>query len=182
MRIISGKYKGRIISAPKGHRTHPMSERMRGALFNSMGDINGLKVLDAYAGSGAVGIEAISRGASFVMFIDHDKNAFSTINSNIKKLNIDNAKVTKANVASWSDHNFETLFDIVIADPPYDSINEEHFIKLARNIKSGGLFVISLPKKSLFIPPGAFEEQFHKSYADGSIYILRNMDKVKKLY
>jgi len=171
VRIISGIHRGRIISAPKGHRTHPMSERMRGALFNSLGDISGLRVLDAYSGSGAVGIEAISRGASFVMFIDQDKNAFNTINSNIKLLGIENAKVTKANVASWSDHNFETVFDILIADPPYDSINNEHFAKLSRNIKDGGLFVLSLPKNSDFQLTEDFELKFYKSYADGSISI-----------
>ncbi len=171
MRIISGIYKGRIIAAPKGHRTHPMSERMRGALFNSLGDISGLRVLDAYAGSGAVGIEAISRGASFVMFIDQDKNAFNAINSNIKLLRIENAKATKANVASWSDHNFETVFDILIADPPYDSINSDHFTKLARNIKVGGLFVLSLPKKNNIKLTDEFEQKFNKSYADGSISV-----------
>ncbi len=179
MRIISGQYKGRIISRPKGHRTHPMSERMRGALFNSLGDISGLTVLDAYAGSGAVGIEALSRGASFVMFIDQDKNAFNAISNNINNLEIKNSKITRANIASWSDHNFETQFDIVIADPPYDAINLNHLMKLARNIKDGGIFVLSLPKNYLAEISENFEKKLQKSYADGSITIYLKQARQK---
>jgi 16S rRNA (guanine(966)-N(2))-methyltransferase RsmD len=179
VRIISGIYKGRIVNTPKGHRTHPMSERMRGALFNSLGDISGLTVLDAYAGSGAVGIEALSRGASFVLFVDQDKNAINSINSNVNNLNIINSKVTKANIASWSDHNFETQFDIVIADPPYDLINDNHLLKLTRNVRPEGIFVLSLPRKYKEFIHKDFEKKLHKSYADGSIAVYLKQSRQK---
>lgn len=174
MRIIAGKYKGQIISSPHGHKTHPMSERMRGAMFNTLGDITGLSCLDAFAGSGAVGLEALSRGASQVTFIDSDKNANQTINENIAKLKPNNVKSIKANSASWSDHNFETRFDIVIADPPYDHVIFEQLNKLTRNIKKGGLFILSVPKN---FPRPTFENLQiveDKSFADGSIVFYRS--------
>lgn len=173
MRIIAGKLKGQIIASPKGHKTHPMSERMRGALFNTLGDLAGLTLLDAYAGSGSVGIEAYSRGATRVLFIDSDKNAISTINQNLAKLNILSAKVTKANIASWSDHNYETTFNIVVADPPYNLINEQHILKITRNVKKNGLLVISIPKKYQEIELDGFSVISTKSFADGSFRIYQ---------
>ena len=70
MRIISGVLGGRVFKAPNGNKTHPMSEKIRGAMFNSLGDISGLTVLDAFSGSGAVAIEAFSRGAEHVVAVD----------------------------------------------------------------------------------------------------------------
>ncbi len=174
MRIISGIYKGQIIDSPKGHKTHPMGERMRGALFNTLGDITGLSVLDAFAGSGALGIEALSRGASSIVFLDSEKAAYISIAQNIKKLHITNSKLTQANCASWSDHNFETKFDIVLADPPYDHIVPEQLAKLVRNVKNSGLYVLSLPKN--YMRPGfeGFNIVGDKSYADGSLVFYKN--------
>lgn len=179
MRIISGIYKGQIISSPHGHKTHPMSERMRGAMFNTLGDITGLTFLDAYAGSGAVGIEALSRGASKVTFIDIDKNANQTIRENINKLKLENVKNIKANSASWSDHNFETRFDIVIADPPYDHIVVEQLNKLTRNMKPGGLFILSVPKNLARPNIENLQMVEDKSFADGSIVFYRYSQNTK---
>jgi 16S rRNA (guanine966-N2)-methyltransferase len=180
VRIIAGELKGQIISSPKGHKTHPMSERMRGSLFNTLGDISGLKILDAYAGSGSLGIEALSRGASYVLFIDSDKNAASVIMQNLGKLKLVGSKVTKANIASWSDHNFETTFDIVLADPPYNQVNENHFVKIGRNVGKNGLLVISLPKSYQKVSIENFAELVTKNFADGSIRIYQRMPKVSK--
>ncbi len=121
-----------------------------------------------------MGLEALSRGASQVTFIDSDKNANQTINENIAKLKPNNVKSIKANSASWSDHNFETRFDIVIADPPYDHIIFEQLNKLTRNIKKGGLFILSVPKN---FPRPTFENLQiveDKSFADGSIVFYRS--------
>ncbi|MCA9328933.1 RsmD family RNA methyltransferase, partial [Candidatus Saccharibacteria bacterium] len=76
MRVIAGEFKSRILKDPTGNRTHPMAEKVRGALFNSLGDITGLDVLDAFAGTGAVGIEALSRGAKRVWSVELDNDAF----------------------------------------------------------------------------------------------------------
>src|SRR3954464_3149409 len=88
MRIIAGRLGGRQFNSPKGHRTHPMSEKGRGALFNALGDISGLTVLDAFAGSGALSFEAISRRAASVLAIDSDKNAQRAIAENIASLGL----------------------------------------------------------------------------------------------
>jgi len=88
MQIIAGKFGGRQLATPRGNRTRPMSQRVRAALFNMLGDISGLSVLDAYAGSGALGLEAISRGAESALLIDIDHTAARTISDNIKALKL----------------------------------------------------------------------------------------------
>ena len=94
MRIIAGTLKGRIFAAPHTLRTHPMSDKARGALFNVLGDVEGMSVLDAFAGSGALGFEALSRGASHVTSIDKDRMAVKTIKNNAVELSVESrAKV-----------------------------------------------------------------------------------------
>lgn len=147
MRIITGKYGGRTFHEPKGHRTHPMSEKIRGALFNVLGDIEGLTFLDAYAGSGALGFEALSRGAKSVMAVEKDRHAIDTIKKSIAELKLGGKiKVTKANVAGWSIHKMESKFDVVMLDPPYEELHRDVLQKLIRrHVKSNGLAVLSWP-------------------------------------
>lgn len=175
MRIIAGKYKGQIISTPHGHKTHPMSERMRGALFNTLGDIDGLSVLDAYAGTGAVGIEALSRGARNATFIDNDNNANRTILENIKKLNIKNAKTIRANSASWSKLNQAEKFDLIFCDPPYDAINHDSLEQLITNLQLDGLFILSAPKSYERPTFSKLDILSDKSFADGSIIFYKKI-------
>ena len=103
MRIIAGKLGGRMFESPHSARTHPMSEKMRGALFNSLGDISGLAVLDAFAGTGACGFEAISRGAGSVLAIEHDTDAFKTIMRNIESLGLEEeVQAVRGRVNGWA--------------------------------------------------------------------------------
>ena len=88
MRVVAGFLGGQIFESPHGHRTHPMSEKVRGAIFSALGDIKGLNVLDAFSGSGALAIEAISRGAKTATAVEVDKRAHQVIQDNLKKLNI----------------------------------------------------------------------------------------------
>src|SRR5665213_4294431 len=123
MRIIAGSLGGRQFSSPRSNRTHPMSDKARGGLFNALGDINGLTILDAFAGSGALSFEAISRGAESVIAVDIDKNAYQAIQESITSLDLkDKVKVIRANISGWSDNNPDLLFDIVISTPPYDDL------------------------------------------------------------
>lgn len=146
MRIISGKLGGRQFHAPRGHKVRPMSDKMRGALFNILGDINGLTVLDAFAGSGALSFEAISRGADHVTAIEVDKTAHSQIRKNTKELGIkDELKAVRANAGSWSDNNPDVKFDIVLLDPPYDDLSHKLLTKLAKHAKPSSLVVLSYP-------------------------------------
>ncbi len=148
MRIISGRLGGLQIITPKGNRTHPMSERVRGALFNSLGDISNYEVLDAFAGTGALAFEAISRGADSVTAVDSDKNAVMAMKESIEKLGIaGSCHAIRANISGWSDNNPEQKFDLVFLDPPYDKLHMPLLEKISHHVASGGRLVISWPGK-----------------------------------
>ncbi len=149
VRLISGTYGGRIIDAPDTSRTHPMSERIRNAMFNSLGDeIKDAEVLDAFAGSGAVGLEALSRGAKSVLFLERDRIAQKVIDANITTLNCaDSAKLVRAPVAAWSEKNKDKLFDIIFADPPYHDMQLSTVSRLFSHLKPGGTMILSQPGK-----------------------------------
>ncbi len=146
MRIISGTLGGRVFEAPRGHKTHPMGDKQRGALFNTLGDINDLTVLDLYAGSGALSFEAISRGATRATAVELDKTAQEAIAHNIHSLGLED-KVTLASsrVASWSKKHITDWYDVVLCDPPYDRVLENSVQKLTTHIARGGIFVLSWP-------------------------------------
>lgn len=147
MRIIAGKLGKRTFLAPRGHKTHPMSESMRGALFNTLGDIDGLGVLDAFSGSGAMSFEAISREARQSVAIEVDKSAHRVITDNIKTLNLDGqVKAIRANLAGWSKNNQDALFDVIIADPPYNDVRQSLLNILPHHLNKDGVVVVSLPK------------------------------------
>lgn len=124
-----------------------MSDKVRGALFNALGDIVGLTILDAFAGSGALSFEAISRGAKFAIAIEQDKSAHQTIKSNIKELQLsDGVKAIRANVSGWSDNNPNVEFDVVLLDPPHDNLQPNLINKIATaHTKINGILALSLP-------------------------------------
>ncbi len=176
MRIVGGRLSGRVIEAPTGHRTHPMSEKIRAALFSILGDIDGLSVLDAYAGSGAIGIEASSRGATRVILIERDKHAQTSIGKNIKELDLSRKiKLINANAGNWSDNNAAQKFDIVILDPPYNEVRSSVLDKLARHVVVGGVLVLSLPPE--FIPRlnEVFSFVKEKKYGDAKLVFFRRI-------
>jgi len=124
MRIIAGKYRGRKIKMPKGKGVRPTQDRVREAIFNVIREsLPGSKVLDLYAGSGAFGIEALSRGASLSIFVDNNINCISAIRYNLGQLEIgkQNSQVLKKEaVTAISElNNKSTTFDIIFMDPPY---------------------------------------------------------------
>ncbi|OGL29380.1 hypothetical protein A3D14_00060 [Candidatus Saccharibacteria bacterium RIFCSPHIGHO2_02_FULL_47_12] len=177
MRIIAGKLGGRQFDAPKGHRTHPMSEKARGGLFNALGDVVGLTVLDAFAGSGALAFEAISRGARHVTAIDIDKNAITSVGSSSRELGIEEQiKAIRAKSGSWSENNPDALFDLVLLDPPYDQIRPLQLEKLADHTKLSGIVVFSLPPKTDFaLPTSNFQLLTSKSYGDALLAFYRKV-------
>ena len=135
MRIVGGKYRHRLISFPDDMaHTRPTKDRIREAVFSALGDINGYRVLDLYAGSGAMGIEALSRGASHATFVDVSPLAIKTIKDNITSLKIDN---NEYEIIKNKDINaIETFkqkgiqFDLVILDPPYELGEYEKIVEL----------------------------------------------------
>lgn len=174
MRIISGLLKGRQFNSPSGHKTHPMSEKMRGAIFNMLGDISGMSVLDAYSGSGAIGFEAKSRGADSVTMVDSDKNAFSAISASAKVLGVE-VKASQANISSWLDTNTGQQFDIVICDPPYDSIKREQLQKIASRVAKSGIVVLSLPPTMDIDLGENYNQVAKKEYGDSTLVFYRRI-------
>ncbi len=154
-----------------------MSERMRGGLFNALGDIEGLTVLDAFGGSGALSIEAISRGAKTSQIVEVDKAAFRTIEENIIKLNLNTIKATHANVSGWSDNNQTRAFDLVLCNPPFDALKIDLIQKLSNHVEPGGLLVLCWPDRSeaprLEGLNLATEKQ--KSYGDAKLIYYRQV-------
>jgi len=119
MRVVAGAHKGRRLQAPRGRRTRPTTDRVREALFSLLGDVSGARVLDLYAGSGALGIEALSRGASAATFVDSDARAVAAIRRNLQAIGVE-ADARRQDVVRFL-ASAPGRFDLVFADPPYDS-------------------------------------------------------------
>lgn len=147
VRIISGEFGGRKIEAPDNSRTHPMSERVRNALFNSLGDrIAGTVVLDVFAGTGSVGIEALSRGAKHATFIERDRIAQKILAKNITALGLeDRVDVVRTSASNWLESAGTEEFDIIFADPPYHDVQFSTVERLFGLLKKGGLMILSHP-------------------------------------
>lgn len=138
MRIIAGAFRGRSLVAPKGHSTRPTADRVRQAMFNVLEHapwgrpLAGARVLDLFAGSGALGLEALSRGAAFCQFIDQDADARAAISANLRSLGCDaQARLSGGDADRLASHA-ETPFDLAFLDPPYDQgLDEAALARLA---------------------------------------------------
>jgi 16S rRNA (guanine966-N2)-methyltransferase len=121
VRIIAGSRKGARIFAPRGHDTRPTGDRVREAVFNLIGPVDGMHVLDLYAGSGAMGLEALSRGAESATFVEADRAAAETIGRNLDKLGLGRATVLREDVGRKlaADAASGRRYDLVLIDPPY---------------------------------------------------------------
>jgi 16S rRNA (guanine966-N2)-methyltransferase len=122
-----------------------MSERIRGALFNVIGDIEGQTFLDAFAGSGAIAIEACSRGAVGVHAVEINADSYEVLQANRDLVtSSDELQVHRANIKTWL-KNQDRMFDIVVADPPYDNVSMNALDVVAQYVSIGGLLIVSLP-------------------------------------
>ena len=119
MRIIAGTHRGARIAAPKGVATRPTGDRVREAAFNLIGPVDGATALDLFAGSGALGLEALSRGAASVTFVEADRAACRTIADNLARLKLTGARVACAD-AVWTLRQETRAYDLVLVDPPYE--------------------------------------------------------------
>ena len=121
MRILAGKYKNRLLKSPKGQKTRPTLSKVRESIFNILqNQIEGAKFLDLFAGSGAMGIEALSRGAESSVFVERDRNAVTCIKENLQALKIETSVFqmdVKTALKFLTKHSYS--FDIIYLDPPY---------------------------------------------------------------
>ena len=122
MRIIAGSNKGARIFGPKGHDTRPTSDRVREAAFNLIGPVDDASVLDLFAGSGAMGLEALSRGAANAVFVENDREACRTIDRNLDKLRLTGARMIQQDAlrALAAEGAAGRRYDLVLVDPPYE--------------------------------------------------------------
>ncbi len=122
MRIVAGSRKGHRIGAPRGVVTRPTGDRVREAAFSLIGPVEGAHVLDLFAGSGAMGLEALSRGAARCVFVEKDREACRVIERNLEKLGLTGAVVLRRGVveALREENARNHRFELVLADPPYD--------------------------------------------------------------
>jgi 16S rRNA (guanine966-N2)-methyltransferase len=144
VRIIAGTHRGARIVAPKGLDTRPTSDRIREAAFNLIGPVDGAAVLDLYAGSGAMGLEALSRGAVSAVLVDSDRDACRTIERNLTKLGLQGAEVICRDVLRFLAVE-RRLFDLILVDPPYDlleSVAMQLAVYLPTILSGHGLVVV----------------------------------------
>lgn len=147
-----------------------MSDKIRGALFNILGDIKGLTVLDAFAGSGALTFEAISRGAKEALAIESDRPAQETIEKNIRALGIEGrARLVKAPINSWLAQNPSVQFDLVLCDPPYDDLQPKTLQQLVAATRQDGIYVLSWPAGEPPLELQALKLVEHRSYGDAEL-------------
>jgi 16S rRNA (guanine966-N2)-methyltransferase len=119
MRVVAGDLRGRTLRAPAGRHTRPTADRVREAVFSMLGPVAGLTVLDLFAGSGALGIEAASRGATAVTFVDSDPRAVAAVRRNLAELGLE-AEVARRDAIAYL-RGRPGSFDLVFLDPPYSS-------------------------------------------------------------
>ncbi|HZT45444.1 MAG TPA: 16S rRNA (guanine(966)-N(2))-methyltransferase RsmD [Gaiellaceae bacterium] len=141
MRIIAGSRKGARIFAPKGAGTRPTGDRVREAAFNLVGPVDGAAVLDLFAGSGAMGLEALSRGAASAVLVESDREAVRAIERNVDKLGLAGVTVVRRDVlqALATDRR---AYDLILCDPPYGYAGNERLATyLVRALAPDGLLV-----------------------------------------
>ena len=149
MRVISGSARGVALKTPDGSKTRPTADRVKEAMFSIIQfDIPGARVLDLFGGTGQLGIEALSRGAKFSVFVDQGAQACALIRENLKRTRFENsAKVIQSDYDLYLRKNSDK-FDIILLDPPYAEVFLENSLKIISEIdilQSGGIIVAERP-------------------------------------
>ena len=175
MRVIAGRYKGRRIAAPKGEAARPTTDRVKEAMFGVLQfDIEGKRVLDAFAGSGALGIEALSRGAAHVDFIERDLQTIHALNDNLKMIEDPSLyRVIRGDTLSV----LPSLgrYDLLLLDPPYDAGYYETVLKLTHEksiLERGAVVALECRRKFAFSPPLEYNFTKRRDYGDISLIFM----------
>jgi len=182
MRIVGGRLRGRALAAPKSQAVRPSADRLRESLFNVLahayGDpVNGARVLDLFAGTGALGLEALSRGAAFVLFVDDGAEARALIRANVEQLGLGGVtRVFRRDATRLGAAHPVEPFGLAFADPPYRQGYAEKALAAAR---AGGwlapeaLVVVEEAAAAKFAAPDGFEELEQRAYDDTELIFLR---------
>lgn len=174
-RIIAGTYGGRKLQAPPGDGTRPTTDRVREALFSSLqsefGTLEGLRFLDLFAGSGAIGLEAASRGAAHVDLVESDRRAAQVITANITELKCKQASVKSLPVESFLKSTPASPYDVIFLDPPYafERIALEELLRVLSApawLAEHGVVVVERSRRGGFTWPEPLEALRDKKYGD----------------
>jgi 16S rRNA (guanine966-N2)-methyltransferase len=180
-RIIAGAYGGRRIQTPKGDGTRPTSDRVREAMFSSLeSELGGfdevLGVLDLFAGSGALGLEALSRGASRGQFVESDARAAAIIRTNLRDLGVD-ARVARTTAEKYAEWDPPEPFGLIFLDPPYAMATERLTALVAKlkanNSEPDALFVVERATRDPFVWPEGVEGLRSKKYGETTLWYGR---------
>ena len=177
MRVIGGIYKRRLLTWPDDAKhIRPTKDRIREAIFSALGPLDGLKSLDLYSGSGAMGIESLSRGCSFATFVDCNKVALDTTKKNLSSLGITNARViAKKDTDAIKDFiaNKET-FDILFLDPPYEEGRYEEILNIfiSNNLLNTHAMIIMEANRAIDIPENWYIKRKDYQYGEVKVIIL----------
>ena len=183
MRIVGGRFRGRVLTAPKSQAVRPTADRLREALFNILGHaygdpINGARVLDLFAGTGALGLEAVSRGAAFALFVDDGAEARALLRSNIDALGVGGVtKVYRRDATRLGPLGPLAPFTLVFLDPPYGRGLAERALASAREggwLSANAVAVVEEATEATFMPPAGFDEIERRDYGDTQLVFLRS--------
>jgi 16S rRNA (guanine966-N2)-methyltransferase len=183
MRIVGGRLRGRTLAAPKSQAIRPTADRLREALFNILnhayGDpITGARVLDLFAGTGALGLEAVSRGAAFALFVDDGAEARALLRQNVEALGLAAiARIFRRDATKLGPAHPVEPFSLAFLDPPYGKGLAERALASAREgqwLTNDALIVVEETVEAAFKPPEGFEELERRQYDDTDFTILRH--------
>ncbi|TAK48348.1 MAG: 16S rRNA (guanine(966)-N(2))-methyltransferase RsmD [Xanthobacteraceae bacterium] len=184
MRIVGGRLKGRTLAAPSSRAIRPTADRLREALFNILihayGDpVSGARVIDLFAGTGALGCEAVSRGAAFALFVDNGAEARALLRQNVETLGLGGVtKVYRRDATALGPAHPMPPFTLALCDPPYGKGLAERALV---SLRAGGwlapdaLVVVEEAAAAGFAAPDGFEELERRTYDDTEFVILRAM-------
>jgi 16S rRNA (guanine966-N2)-methyltransferase len=183
MRIVSGTYRGRALVAPKGHSTRPTADRTRQALFNVLEHaswspgVRGCRVLDLFAGSGALGLEAMSRGARFCLSVDVDDEARTVIERNVSSLGLAaDVAIRRADAARLGPRAESAPFDLAFLDPPYGAgMSEPALAELARHnwLAPEATIVVERGAGEASLAAAGYEVLDRRDWGAARVYFLR---------
>jgi 16S rRNA (guanine966-N2)-methyltransferase len=183
MRIVGGRLRGRALAAPKSQTIRPTADRLREALFNTLihayGDpVSGARVLDLFAGTGAFGLEALSRGAAFALFIDHSAEARALVRENVAALGLGGVtKIFRRNAVMLGAAHPLPPFSLAFLDPPYGRGLAEQALAAAHAggwLAPDALTVVEEAANAPFAAPEGFDELERRRYDDTALIMLRH--------
>lgn len=181
MRIIAGIAKGQPLAVPRGGLVRPTSDRVRGAIFSSLAErVVGATVLDLFAGSGALGLEAASRGARAVTFVENAASALAVLERNIAACRRNRMLTTEFHVVRGDARQPRGRFDLVFADPPYGGLAQELLsaAALLAALTDKGLLVLESSKRDMVVAPVAWMLERDTVYGDTRVRVLRRQRAV----